>query len=138
MPTIRALKGAPEFAELRTLFEMEWKEIDPFVGSDPSIALPSPVGAFSTEKLIGGLAFTQAPSPTDELPSTWINALFVLPEFRGRGIAHQLINYAQRLARTYSTEPLFVYTHLPALYEKSGWVAVRKSQNNTVLAYQNI
>ena len=138
MPTIRELTGAPEFAELRALFEIEWEEIGPFEGSDPKVNLPSPVGAFSKETLIGGLAFTQAPSPIEDKPSTWINALFVLPEFRGLGIAHQLVTYAQSLARRQSIEHLFVYTHLPALYEELGWVALQRSQNNTVLTYRNL
>lgn len=72
---------------LRKWFVEEWGEIDPFEGVVKSVEVPRPLLLIENEKLIGGLAFTSAVKPNSNEFGVWVNALLVLPEYRGQGLA---------------------------------------------------
>ena len=52
----------------------------------------------------------------------WRGVLYVLPEFRGNGIAEQLQAHAICEARRLGFTEIFLYTKMTGFYERSGWV----------------
>lgn len=51
----------------------------------------------------------------------WLAGLLVFPEFRGKGVAGALIEALMEAARAAGEREAFLYTSIPALYEKFGW-----------------
>jgi len=46
-----------------------------------------------------------------DAPTVWVESLYVLPEYRGEGIASALYEQAEGLARSYGEDTVFVYVH---------------------------
>ena len=111
----------------------EWRNIDCFDCPDNGIAVPAPLVAVLDQKLIGGLAFTSYPVPGNTTSGLWINALIVAPEHRGKGVASQLIVAAEAEASRIGAGVLFVYSSLPKLYLKQGWIELSREGENSVL-----
>jgi GNAT superfamily N-acetyltransferase len=69
----------------------------------------------------------------DDLPqrpdlTPWLASLYVLPEYRGRGIGRELLRGAEDAARRAGVEKLYLFTHTAhALYEKEGWNFLEES-----------
>ena len=95
----------------------------------------SPLVAIANGEPIGGLAFTrfQRPGPGPKVSVLWINALFVPPIHRRKGIASQLIQAAEAEAVRLREAELYALTDLPALYEKLGWRLIRSDAAGTVV-----
>ena len=88
----------------------------------------------SHERLVGGLAFTRAPSPSRTDPhAMWINTVFVSPACRNKGIDSKLISHAERVARRFPVEELFVFADKPEIYKRFGWQELRSQAKNSVL-----
>lgn len=51
----------------------------------------------------------------------WLAGLLVFPEFRGKGVAGALIEALMEATRAAGEREAFLYTSIPALYEKFGW-----------------
>ena len=51
----------------------------------------------------------------------WIDAVFIKPEKRKKGLASQLIVAAEKKAATLGILELFALTDIPLLYQKLGW-----------------
>lgn len=51
----------------------------------------------------------------------WLAGLLVFPEFRNKGVAGALIKSLMEAARLAGEREAFLYTYIPALYEKYGW-----------------
>ncbi|MBB6479516.1 GNAT family N-acetyltransferase [Spirochaeta isovalerica] len=122
---ITADYNSPYLEQLKKWFESEWKREYIFHRN-----IPNPLIALSGERLLGGLAFTEYPNPEKEGMALWINALFVKQENRKSGIASDLISAANEM--TGSVE-LYVLTHIPLLYQKSGWTIISVEEKNSVL-----
>lgn len=117
--------------QLRDWFVKEWTEVDNFEDTKSGLIIPAPLLVIENQKLLGGLAFTRFEvSGNLEL---WINALLVAPECRGLGIGSELINAAVVEAKHLSIHELFVYTHIPKLYQKAGWLNVSDHGEHKVL-----
>jgi len=55
----------------------------------------------------------------------WLASLYVVADYRGRGIGNELLQAAQNTARTVGIARLYLYTHTAnALYERDGWKAM--------------
>ncbi len=52
----------------------------------------------------------------------WMAVLFVLPAYRGRGIATQLQAHVLGGARQMGFSELYLYSRMTGFYEKAGWV----------------
>ena len=107
--------------QLREWFVSEWDEVDPFVSTDGERHIPAPIVATEDNKLLGGLSFTFAPKPKSTDIGTWVNAVLIAPEYRGLGIASNLVQAAEDEAKRIGERELFVYSEFPELYEKLGW-----------------
>ena len=125
---------APELLPLfRKWVESEWDTVDPFENPDPEQTMPAPILVVDREQLLGGLSFTCFSRPGSKEPAVWINTVYVAPEFRKRGIASELIVAAESVASDLGITEIFVFTDIPALYEKHGWSYVDTAEGSTIL-----
>jgi len=129
--TIEDAAAHPDhLAQLQEWFVSEWRQIDPMLQAQ----IPSPrIALGSNNQPLGGLSFTKAASPLNGKPSVWINALYVLPEFRRAGLATALIKQAAMAAETMNIPELFVHTHVPRLYQKLNWCIVQVKNDHCVM-----
>ena len=112
----------------------EWGRDHSFESLDRSGPLPSPLLAMVGERLAGGISFTWHIAPDSPEMALWINTVYVEPTFRGNGIARALVAASDEHARTVTGEKtLLVYTSVPQLYEKNGWVPTKQEGEMWVL-----
>jgi GNAT superfamily N-acetyltransferase len=58
----------------------------------------------------------------------WLGGLFVIPEWRNRGVGTMLMHRATEEARRLSVSQLYLWTHTAeALYRKLGWQVVERT-----------
>lgn len=121
-------------SQLHEWFEQEWGESKRSVDEYALCNVPVPIVAVDVnQSLVGGIAFTSHPTPDSAELGVWINALFVVPCFRGRGIASELVRAAEQEANRQRISQLFVYTNVPLLYQKLGWSLLKQEHVNSVL-----
>jgi predicted N-acetyltransferase YhbS len=53
--------------------------------------------------------------------SPWLAGLFVAPEFRGLGIAAELVRTCERGAAALGAPALYLQTEIPGFYARLGW-----------------
>lgn len=84
-------------------------------------AIPALYGAFADGTLAGtvGLLRTDLLSRQEFTP--WMAVLYVLPEYRGGGIATLLQEHALAEAGRFGFPEIYLYTKLTGFYEKTGW-----------------
>ena len=121
MKIIQCEIPSEQLLQLESLFRSQWTDFS-FTGY--SAALPNPLVIIMQETVIGGLSYTLFKHPNSEKEVVWVNAVFVLPEYRGNALASNLIAQSILDARHSDLEALFVYTDVPGLYTKNGWQAV--------------
>ncbi len=66
-------------------------------------------------------------SDLDERPdlTPWLAGVFVRPEYRGQGLARQLVGLVEAACRDMGASPLWLYTtRAEGLYQKIGWTRV--------------
>jgi len=123
--------------QLHQWFEQEWGNVDSPEPEPASLAHPPPLVAVDDDyRLLGGIAFTTYPEPQGNQPAVWINALLVAPEFRGRGIARELIYSAEIEAKRLGIAALYVHTDVPGLYQRLGWSLVGHGKDNVSLLHK--
>jgi GNAT superfamily N-acetyltransferase len=89
---------------------------------------PPTLVAIEAAEPIGFLSYTfhvLHPRGSNEL---WINALYVAPAYRRRGIGSRLVSEGTSAAACTNRESMYVYSEVPTLYESLGWR--RFSYNN--------
>ncbi|WP_129139447.1 GNAT family N-acetyltransferase [Modicisalibacter coralii] len=63
----------------------------------------------------------------------WLAGVFVMPEYRGRGIASKVCEVAERQAWSWNVETLYLHTpDQQALYRKRGWRRLETADWNGV------
>ena len=124
-------------AQLREWFISEWAEVDPFEVSHEGLQVPSPIVITENDRLLGGLSFTWAQKPNVAEMAIWINAVLVSPEYRGMGLASQLIQAAESEAKNSGVNELFVYSEFPRLYQKLGW-QVREGEGASKVLWKSL
>ena len=118
--------------QLQAWLKAEWGAVR-LIDANTNEAPKPIVGVTADDVLAGGLAFSRAPSPVSDEPATWVNAVFVAPAYRGRGLASQLIRAAEDAARELRLSRLFALTELPDLYVKLGWLGVNSEDGDYVM-----
>ncbi|MFV8458449.1 GNAT family N-acetyltransferase [Vibrio owensii] len=109
---------------LEKLFQSEWSD---FLFSDtykPDSQLPQVLAVLRGNVVIGGLAFSHFQEPHGDSEVVWVNAVYVSPEYRGQGIASELINRGVNQASEIGQDHLYAYTNVPLLYQSLGWSVV--------------
>lgn len=61
----------------------------------------------------------------------WIDALYIEPAYRRRGLALKLIQAAEIRGGILGISEIFALTEIPGLYHKAGWHDVQKSNTPT-------
>lgn len=118
---------------LNSILNREWPEIGRFEREKYGLSIPSPIGVFVNDEIVGGLSFTSYKAPGSEDVVTWVNAVYVLPNYRGKGYARKLV-----LAAQLSAECLFALTDIPALYTGVGWRTVSQDSDGAIVQYEKI
>lgn len=128
MISVVSSRTAPDY--LRPLSKWvvaEWGEIESVEN------VPPPLLALEGQDLRGGLIFSRFQKPDGGGLGLWVNALFVSPDYRRRGIGSQLIRAAETEALSTGERALYALTDVPALYRKLGWQTVKTSSDGTVV-----
>ncbi len=109
---------------LEKLFQTEWSS---FLFADTyksEVHLPPVLVAIRDNEVIGGLAYCRYQEPHGNSKVIWINAVFVSPEWRGQGIASELINRGVNQVSETIQNNLYAYTNVAQLYKSLGWSVV--------------
>ena len=131
---IRVVSSTVDSAHLNRLdewFIAEW-------GKEGALRLadstePRPLVALEHDEALGGLAFSRFRRPGGESLALWINALFVVPDHRRKGIASQLIRAAEAEADQLGEKELYALTDIPILYVNLGWRCIDSDSAGTVV-----
>ena len=92
-------------------------------------ALPLALVAFAEGKLVGTVSLKVQDLDTRPEITPWLASLFVVPEWRGRGVASLLIRRVVAEARRLKLPTLFLWTSAAeALYLKLGWRTVERTE----------
>ena len=119
--------------ELYQWFEAEWDDVEPLASIKEGKIIPKPIVALENGKLVGGLVFTRFLSPITQELAVGINAVFVIPENRKKGISSQLINQAEKVVIEMAESELLVFTHIPVLYSNLQWKIIETHDDHFVL-----
>ncbi|MCX2757740.1 GNAT family N-acetyltransferase [Vibrio sp. Sgm 22] len=138
-------ESSPYWSELEGLFQSEWSDFKlklayPEQSNPDNIQLPPVLVVLRDNVVIGGLAYSYFQEPHQVRDVVWINAVYVDSQWRGQGIASELIKRAvaqmpdhyrsqsqsqsQSQSSKDSTSNLYAYTNIPALYLSLGWSIV--------------
>jgi GNAT superfamily N-acetyltransferase len=123
--------SAEQLRRLHEWFVAEWGTEGSFDLADS--AAPRPLIAIEDDVTLGGLAFSIFQCPVAESLGLWINALYVHPNHRRKGVASQLIRAAECEAGRLGERGLYALTDIPDLYEKLGWRCIQSDSAGTVV-----
>ena len=108
----------------------EWGEVESVDN------VPPPLLAIDGEELRGGLMFSRSHRPDGKGLGLWVNALFVSPEYRRKGIASLLVQAAEAEAASAGERELYALTDVPELYQNLGWQRMKSGSEGTVVGAQ--
>ncbi|MFD2204460.1 GNAT family N-acetyltransferase [Kiloniella antarctica] len=77
--------------------------------------------ALSRNKPIGTVLLIENDHENYKQYRPWLAALYVVPEYRCRGIARKLVAMVEDFARSRGEDHLFLYTTSPNIYKGMGW-----------------
>lgn len=125
---IRPVAGHPEFHSLVAgwLWE-QWGTplnrglYESLVRHAKADGIPAIYAAFDRGKPVGTIGLLRTDLLSRQEFSPWMAVLFVLPQYRGHGIAGALQQHALAKARRMGYHEIYLYTMLREFYEKSGW-----------------
>ncbi|HCG7916489.1 GNAT family N-acetyltransferase [Vibrio parahaemolyticus] len=121
---------------LEKLFQTEWSD---FLFADTYKSenyLPPVLVAVRNNEVIGGLAYSRYQEPYGNSEVIWLNAVFVSPEWRGQGIASELINRGVNQVSELNQNNIYAYTNAAQLYKSLGWsvVDIDSEPNHSVVS----
>ena len=128
MEIVKVKTNSPLADELYALLKSEWPEFEGFKLEKSGLAIPDPIISLVNGKLVGGLSFTTYKKPMSEDVAIWINAVFVTPKYRRKGIASKLIEKSQGVR-----SELFALTDIPEIYTNLGWKIAQKDSHGTTV-----
>jgi GNAT superfamily N-acetyltransferase len=90
--------------------------------------LPLTLVALQATELVGMVSLKFHDMDTRPDLDPWLGGLFVLPEWRNRGVGTMLMHRATEEARRLSVRRLYLWTHTAErLYHKLGWQIVERT-----------
>ncbi len=117
-------ESSPYWNELEKLFQSEWNNFHFRDSYKSGVELPPVIVALDDDKVVGGLAYSLYQEPHQQDEVVWINAVFVCPQWRGKGIATELIRRGVYQVSATAQDYLYVYTNVAPLYLSLGWGVV--------------
>ncbi|WP_102778393.1 GNAT family N-acetyltransferase [Vibrio owensii] len=117
-------ENSEDWVALEKLFQTEWSDFLFVATYKTESKLPPVIVALRDNQVIGGLAYSRFKEPHGDSEVIWFNAVYVSPEWRGQGIASELINRGVSQVTVATQRNLYAYANVPSLYESLGWLAV--------------
>ncbi|MBU2908614.1 GNAT family N-acetyltransferase [Vibrio splendidus] len=133
-------ESSPYWSELERLFQSEWSDFKFKDTYKDCVQLPPVIVVLRDNVVIGGLAYSHFQEPHQVRDVVWINAVYVDAQWRGQGIASELINRGvKQFSSTVQTQ-LYVYTNVMELYQGLGWsvVDIDSEANHKVMSIELI
>lgn len=131
---INSHSNSPYLTQLNDWFTAEWGEFNVYNATRFNHNFPLPLLAIEQDKLLGGLAFTRYKNPQNQNIALWVNALWVAPEHRGKGIAVSLLQSAEQVATQLNETQLFARTNVPQLYQKNAWLELSQDGDDKIMS----
>ncbi|HEY8942016.1 MAG TPA: GNAT family N-acetyltransferase [Cellvibrio sp.] len=125
--------SSTELMAFQKLVLERWPDAEFQKQQSSELTVPQPILVRNNNCIIGGLSYIRYPHPESGAIALWINTLLVVDAYQRQGIASNLIKSAMQDLIT-ETE-LFVYSAIPSIYLKSGWVAVSQEGESCVLKF---
>ncbi|CDT58580.1 GNAT family N-acetyltransferase [Vibrio coralliirubri] len=131
-------ESSPYWSELEGLFQSEWSDFKFKDTYKENVKLPPVITVLRDNVVIGGLAYSYFQEPHQVRDVVWINAVFVAPQWRGQGIASELINRGVRQVSSGVQSQLYAYTNIMGLYQGLGWsvVDIESEPNHKVMSIE--
>ncbi|EHR0760687.1 TPA: GNAT family N-acetyltransferase [Vibrio parahaemolyticus] len=128
-------ENSPYLIDLERLFQSEWTDFSFADTYKPKSELPPAIVALRNNEVIGGLAYSRYQEPHGHSEVVWFNAVYVSPNWRGQGIASELINRGVSQVSATTQSNLYAYTNVSSLYESLGWsvVDIESEPNHKVM-----
>ncbi len=128
-------------AQLATLWAQEWvpnvtdadiaQKIFKFQDRISTGKPPFVLVAFSGKKLLGSAALFEHDLAKRPDLSPWLAGVLVLPEYRGNGVARDMISEAVEKAKRLGYHRIYLHTEVAqGLYEKLGWIYLESTKND--------
>jgi N-acetylglutamate synthase-like GNAT family acetyltransferase len=137
MPEIRYLMDFPQYLPIVAFWNYrEWHEKD--TNLDDIIMryqkrmqrgkIPTALVAICDGMPTGTVSLKMIDLPERPDLTPWLASLYVLPDYRGRGIGRDLVRAAQAAAKEAGIKKLYLFTHTAyELYEKEKWIFLEES-----------
>ncbi|MGR5000593.1 GNAT family N-acetyltransferase [Vibrio celticus] len=131
-------ESSPYWSELERLFQSEWSDFKFKDTYKENVQLPPVITVLRDNVVIGGLAYSYFQEPHQVRDVVWINAVFVDPQWRGQGIASELINRGVEQVSSTAQTQLYAYTNIMGLYQGLGWsvVDIESEPNHKVMSIE--
>ncbi|SBT11385.1 GNAT family N-acetyltransferase [Vibrio celticus] len=131
-------ESSPYWSELEGLFQSEWSDFKFKDTYKENVQLPPVITVLRDNVVIGGLAYSYFQEPHQVRDVVWINAVFVDPQWRGQGIASELINRGVEQVSSTAQTQLYAYTNIMGLYQGLGWsvVDIESEPNHKVMSIE--
>ncbi len=89
------------------------------------------VGGVWSEQLLGTVSLWRNDLQSRQDLTPWLGGLYVVPAFRGRGVARALQQYVLRRAAAMSIPRIYLMTEHIDFYERMGWIFMETSPHET-------
>jgi len=141
MKIVQSDVASEESRDLLFLLRSEWDDFGGFEEAVYGLDVPQPLVALAGGRAVGGAAFTAFEEPggdecgnkNDGEPVIWLNALYVVPECRGKGIASGLVTAATEICPV-----LYALTDVPGLYTRLGWAVCSEGESGFVVCSRHL
>lgn len=124
--------GSAAAVRLLALLNAHWSDLTHLETERDGMEIPQPFVAQEGNCVVGGGCFSRYTRPGGSDPVVWLNALYVVPSHRGRGIASQLLRDCIRVA-----PQLYALTDIPALYTQLGWKILSTDSDGIVVGWNH-
>ena len=133
-------ESSPYWSELERLLQNEWSDFKFKDTYKDCVQLPPVIVVLRDNVVIGGLAYSHFQEPHQVRDVVWINAVYVDAQWRGQGIASELINRGVKQVSSTVQTQLYVYTNVMELYQGLGWsvVDIDSEANHKVMSIELI
>ncbi|MDH5916183.1 GNAT family N-acetyltransferase [Vibrio splendidus] len=133
-------ESSPYWSDLERLFQSEWSDFKFKDTYKDCVQLPPVIVVLRDNVVIGGLAYSHFQEPHQVRDVVWINAVYVDAQWRGQGIASELIKRGVKQVSSTVQTQLYVYTNVMELYQGLGWsvVDIDSEANHKVMSIEII
>ena len=131
-------ESSPYWSQLERLFQSEWSDFKFKDTYKDCVQLPPVIIVLRDNVVIGGLAYSHFQEPHQVRDVVWINAVYVDAQWRGQGIASELISRGVKQVSSTVQTQLYVYTNVMELYQGLGWsvVDIDSEANHKVMSIE--